>query len=468
MSGYRQQNNFNDPLYYQDWYTQAAGMEFLATWGDLPLFKGDIKHLEFCRVQTIWLNGDLDDMQGRRRSVESLARSVLSPTDVPDTELSKWWSLFGTESISPKIADAICTLYNQSPYREFSVDAGMQSAFTELYDQFEVNHAIKDAYRSALFTNVVLLIPDWETKKIRVLTPDYFRLVGDQTVEEVWIAEGSGGWREKEFCVWSAEEIKTVYHDGKLKRSEPNPYDRIPAVLLKLNRSKDLYGAGVTEAAEIATWSNFIKFLSTRVGTFQSFSVGLGVNLELKAGTRIGPGFILNNEMKMGDGVPAPSLEYVTPDGKFIDLEKYRQSVIRSFQRNEGLPAYSVDEGTGVAPTGIALQVTERTLNDKRESHSHALIKAEKDLVSLIALLALHEGKRTLTADNFSVQYADVQAFNDPAVELTYDISLKGEGLLSPSAYVLKYTNQRMTDEQAVEFLNKNKAYFSNSTTTTV
>ena len=443
-------------------------MEFQATWGNLPLFKGDIRHLEFCRVQTCWLESTLDDMQARRRSVEALARSVLSPTDVPDHELKKWWPLFGTESLSPKLADSICTLYNKAPYRVFSTEQGMQAAFTELYDLFEVNHAIKDAYRAALFTNVVLLIPDWDSKRIRVLTPDYFRLVGDEIVEQVWIAEGSGGFAEKTFKVWSADEIKTVDHDGKLISREPNPYLRIPAVLLKLNRSNDLYGSGISEAAEIAAWSNFVKFISTRIGTFQSFSILHGVNLDLKQGTRVGPGYIVNSEMKMGDGVPAPSLSYISPNGKFNELEAYRQTVIRSFQRNEGLPAHLVDEGAGQPPTGAALQVMERSLNDKRDSHSHALIKAEKDLVSLISAIAFQQEKRTLSADAFSVQYADVQTFNDPSVELAYDETLKMEGLLSPSAYVLKYTNQRMTDAEAVAFIEKNKSYFKSSQTTTV
>jgi hypothetical protein len=399
-------------------------------------------------------------MQARRRSVEALARSVLSPTDVPDNELKKWWSLFGVESISPKLADAICTLYNTPPYREFSLDGGTNDAFTELYDSFGVDHAIKDAYRSSLFTNVVALLPDWDTKTIKVLTPDYFRLVGS---DELWIATGNGGWNETEFHVWSADTVKTVAHDGKLIKQEANPYGRIPAVILKLNRSNDIYGSGITEAAELSAWSNFIRFISTRIGVFQSFSVGFAKNLEIKTGTRIGPGFILAGENRGGEVGQNPSFEYVSPQGQFLALEEYRQSVIRSFERNQGLPGFLVDEGAGQPPTGAALQVMERGLNEKRKEHSHALIKAEKDLVSLIALQAKLFGKRDITADAFNVQYADSETFGDPKVELDYDMYLTLSGLMAPSALVQKYMGLKLADEEADALIDKNKKFFAAS-----
>lgn len=457
------ENYFSEIDSSADWYSRAAGMEFQATWGSLPLFKADIRHLEFMRVQTCWLDSTLDDMQARRRSVESLARSVLSPTDVTDDELRKWWSLFGVESLSPKLADSICTLYNTPPYREFSTNEGVNTAFAEIYDWFGVNHVMKDAYRSSLFTNVVALLPDWESQQIKALTPDYFRLVGN---DELWIARGNGGWDETEFDVWSNEYYKLVAHDGKLIKQEANPYGRIPAVILKLNRSNDTYGSGISEAAEIATWSNFIRFISTRIGVFQSFSVGFAKDLEVKSGTRIGPGFLLQGKNPSGETGSSPSFEYVSPDGKFLELEEYRQKVIRSFERNQGLPAFLVDEGAGQPPTGAALQVMERTLNDKRREHSYALLQAEKDLVSLISLQAKLHG-RDIVAESFSVQYAAAETFNDPVAELSYDESLKAMGLMSPSALVLKYLNQRMTDESAAALLETNKKLYAPTVLTT-
>lgn len=455
----RYEKNFDNYDSYADWYHPAAGMEFLATWGDLPLFKAEVRHLEFMRIQTCWLEATLDDMQARRRAVESLARSVLSPTDFPDEELKKWWSLFGTESISPKLADAVCTLYNDSPYREFSLDEGQQKAYTELYEQFEVNHTMKDAYRASLFTNVVAIIPDWDSKKIKVLTPDYFRLVGS---DELWVAVGSGGFRDKEFQVWSNDALKTVSHDGKLIKSEPNPLGVIPAVILKLNRSNDIYGSGITEAAELSVWSNFIRFISTRVAVFQSFSVGFAKDLEIERGTRIGPGFILSGKNPSGESGSQPSFEYKSPSGKFVELEAYRQSVVRSFERNQGLPGFLVDEGAGQPPTGAALQVMERALNNKRREHSHALIKAEKDLLALLTREASFYDGRTLIADNFSVQFAVTETFSDPIVELDWDINKSLQGLTTPSQLVLKYFNQRMNDTQAIEFINANKKLFTN------
>lgn len=391
----------------------------------------------------------------------SLARSVLAPSDFPDAELEKWWPLFGVESVSPKIADAICTLYNDAPYRTFVNDnEEAAKVFTELYEKFEVNHVFKDAYRAALFTNVVLLLPDWKEKIIRVLTPDYFRVVGN---EELWIALGSGGYTNTEFLVFSKEYIKTVDHSGKLKNSEPNPYGRIPGVLLKLNRSNDVYGSGISEAAEISAWSNFIRFISTRVGVFQSFSVGLSVNLDIETGTRIGPGYILAGDNKGGEPGQNPSFDYKTPSGKFKELEEYRQQVIRSFERNTGLPGFLVDEGAGQPPTGAALQVLERSLNDRRKNDTYALLKAEKDLAELFSVMIKVKENRDLVAKDFSTSYAESQTFSDPSSSLDYDVKLMNQGLTSPSSLVLKYLNLRMSDEEADALIEKNKKFFSST-----
>lgn len=458
------QNDFSDVQSFYDWYPHAAGMEFRTVWGDLPLFKADIAHLEFIRVQTCWLDSTLDDMQARRRSVEALAISVLSPTGQLTNEIKSWWRFFGTESISPKLADEICTLYNTAPYREFSKDSGHNEAFTELYNRFKVNHAIKDAYRASLFTNVVALIPDWETKKIKALTPDYFRLVGD---DELWIATGNGGWRETEFQVWSKDTLKIVDHKGKLISEEPNPYGRIPAVILKLNRSNDTYGSGISEAAELSVWSNFIKFCSTRIAIFQAHSVAVSKNMEIKPGTSIGPGQLLVGNNPSGETGSNPDFSYVSPDGKFKELEEYRQDVVRSFERNQGLPGFLVDEGAGQPPTGAALQVMERSLNNKRREHVEPLTEAEKDLAALISILAKHHENRDIIAEAFNVQYAGTETFNDPKAELEHDDSLIAKGLMSPSALVLKYLNQRMSDEDAMTLINTNKKFFTTTPVTT-
>jgi hypothetical protein len=338
---------------------------------------------------------------------------------------------------------------------------------------------MQEAYRAALFTNTVLLMPDWENETIKVLTPDMFRIVtdGKGNMAKLWLVHGSNGRYETEFEEWTAESHAWYDHKGEIsvKRSpavEPNKYGRIPAVLLRLNRTNSIYGAGITEAAELNAWNNFIRFLSTNIAVFQSFSVGLASNMgdSLTNGVRLGPGQLIVANNRAGDASTVPSLQYVTPDGKFVDLEEFSKSVVKRFESNQGLPGFIIDSAAGQPPSGMALLVAERPLNKKRKQHTYALTRAEKDLAQLMQTLGVTNRKfqaqwpDARVVSSFGIQYSKPETFEDPKSSLEYDKALKDEGLLTPSAYTKKYTGLTHTDEEAIDFINANRQLFSKPT----
>lgn len=441
-------------------------MEFYATWGNIPIFAADIPHLNFMRAQACWLDSELDDLHMRRRSVYAIARDILEAGDVPDGELERMWSILGVESCSPRIADAIATLYNSDPVRVFHAASSVNEGFGQLYGQLNVNLAMQQAYRAALFTNTVLLLPDWDSNTIQVLTPDYFRLVGKGSkVTELWLVHADGGFSPMEFHRWTAED-KTVFDDkGKFVRIEPNTLGRLPGSLLKLNPSNDLYGAGITEAAEINAVTNLLSLFTTRIALFQSYSVGVVMNMKFAKGTRIGPGSFIGGDNVVGESHTAPSFEYVTPDGKFQELEELRQRRIKSFERTQGLPAFLVDEGAGQPPTGAALQVLERALNDKRKQHIKALSACEKDLASLLALQGKSHGRDLGIDSSFRIEYAAPETFSDPNIELDFDLKKSQNGLMKPSALLEKYAGAEagISDDTAISEIMANKKFFAGS-----
>jgi hypothetical protein len=289
------ETNFETLAHAQDWYGYAAGNEFDVTWGSVKLWKSEVPQMKHVRSQMAWLDGELLDLHVRKRSVVGLAKSILSPTNELDREIDRLWPLIPVKSITPRLANAICTLYNKPPVRTFHTKKEINEGYEEIYASLNVNQAMQRAYRAALITNTVAIIPDWKTKKIKVLTSDYFRMKtdGNGNVTELWLIHGNNGYKETEFEVWTANERTFNDYEGKFKSVERNPYGRIPATILQLNESEDIYGAGISVAAEINAWANFIRLLSTRIGAFQSFSVALGVNLQLAEGTKVGPGHFI-------------------------------------------------------------------------------------------------------------------------------------------------------------------------------
>jgi hypothetical protein len=443
-----------------DWFIFAAGEEFDRTWGEVPQWRHEVAHLKFIRAQTCWLESDIDDLQARRRAGYAIARSALSPTDVPDQDMVRSWSLLGTESVSPGIADAICTLYNEPPVRTFG-DTGVDDGMSDVYQMASVNKAMNAAYRLALFTNLVAIVPEWDKKlSLKVIAADQFRYLppGQGHEEELWILEREVATGRLSFRVLTPT-VQKRWYDGKFFDETPHNYGRLPAVMLKLNPSTDVYGAGITEAAEINAWGSVMRFFSTRIAMFQAHSVGVLINAgqNIKPGTRIGPGYILQLDNPGGDASQKPEFTFVSPQGKFTELENYREQALQSFQKNQGLPAFIVDM-TGTPPTGIALQIMQRRLTEKRKLHKSAIADAELSLAQLIAVMGAERG-RSLLFDpaKFAIEF--VGESQPDADELEYDLRRSMAGLMSPSALVEKYMRIRLDDVQAAALLQKNSAF---------
>jgi hypothetical protein len=466
-----QQNNFNLNAIGRDWYS-GVGAELDSTWGQLPQFKGDILQMKFCFAQVCWLDSDLYALQSRRQCVYAFGEKIFdNPNNSP--RFHDWWNFFGIESNSGKLADAVCTLYNDAPYREFTEglifknedsQADMQEALTELYEEYNVNLAFKTAYRYAYFVNCVVLMPDFENKTIQVLTPDMFRFLGP----ELWyikLAYDDKGNQIIQYHVWDSEQHRVVDATGKQVSTEPNPYGRVPATILKLNQTTELYGSGVSEAAEINVWQNMINYFTTKIGVNQSHSILAAFNIptdQIK-NQYLGAGAVLVLEGTKIEGLD-PKLEYITPQNFTDKLEEQKQKRVRQFERDQGLPGFLVDEGAGQPPTGAALQVMERGLNEKRKEHRYALVKCEKDFADLMARgTNYHDNTRSLAVGKIAVQYADVETFNDPKAEADHDKDLAAQGFRSPSQLWQKYTGERLTDEEADKKMKDNKAFFTTS-----
>lgn len=442
--------------------------------------------MRYIRATTCWLEGTQDDLRDRRRAVLGIARGLIDSKTAADLELDNIWPMIPVDTISPRLANLICVAYKDAPERTFSKSADgtenddMNKGFDDLYDLLNLNEVMDQAYRAALFTNTVLIYWSDEEKKFLVLTPEYFRISDDG----IWIARRTGYTRAERmlynqrdavsegeivYDVWNDKTHEVRNHSGQLMISqcEENKWGMFPGVLMKLIPSNDLYGAGISEAAEINAATNLIGLFELRVALYYGFPIAVGTNMRNDSGgsgaknnLNMGPGKMLM--LQDPDGTAHPDFKFVSPDGKFSDLQEFKRKKISSFIRNQDLPGFLVDESMS-PPSGVALQVLESPLNRVRQKHLPALRRTEKTLVKFVEKLGKTMNRPKLAAENFEINYADAQEFTDPSQELEFDLSKAENGLTTPKAFAKKYLNvQRgMTDATAIELMKKNKASLS-------
>ena len=440
------------PIWLQgpmDWY-EAVGVELAVTWGTVSQFQWEVRDMRWQRAQTIWLEGTHDDIRDRKRAVLAIARGILSERGGMNltlaSEIDNLWPMIPVDTISTRLANLVCIAYKDSPERIFNkdpegnVDEDVGKGFDDLYDSLNVNEVMDEAYLAALFVNSVLILWDDEEEKFLVLTPEYFRIAADG----IWVARRTGFTQAERFLyntenrkdiaegeivfdVWTDKRHEVRSHDGRLypDQCEDNPYGMFPGVLLKLNRSNDVYGAGITEAAELNAATNLLRLFALRTALFQGFSIPVLKNFTDTTGGKnnitLSPGKILTLQNTGSDPSTDPDFFYRSPEGRFPELDAFIQSKIKSFERNQDLPAYLVDESL-TPPSGVALQVMEQPLKRKRESHRMSLRRTEKTLAKFIEKLAVTKFKRpALKVENFEINYADAAEFTEPASELEFD-----------------------------------------------
>lgn len=442
--------------------------------------------MRYIRAQTCWLEGTQDDLRDRRRAVLGIARGVISGNmDAGNLEIDRLWPMIPPDSISPHLANLICIAYKDKPERTFTKDEGegrdINKGFDDVYESLDVDEVMDAAYRAALFVNIVLILWDDDSKKFLVLTPEYFRI----TDEAIWVARRTKGPTDAEMKMFKlspdlcppGEIVYDVWsHDGKMHyvhnhsgaqiEEEENIYGMLPGVVMKLNKSNDLYGAGISGAAEINAATNLLRLFAMRTALYNGFPVAVGTNMRddsggaaAKDGVTIAPGKLLN--LQDLDGTAHPDFKYVSPGIYFDKIEEFRQSLIKSFERTEDLPAYLIDESLS-PPSGVSLQVMEQPLRRRREKHLPALRRTERTLAKFIQVLK-KKTNPTLKCDAFEINYAEVQEFTDKSEELEYDLSKASNGLTTASELARKYLNvQRgITDEEAIALFLKNKQSLS-------
>lgn len=449
-------------------YLRAFNSLFTTVWGSTPL-RNDISNLSYFRAMTCFLGTEQEDLEDRRKLVYQYLSNDFSILENTDT-INQLYRILPIEESITRILRNLCSLYTKAPKRKFeNADEKIQP----LYDGAYVNATFKEVHKMAKLCNSALVMPvvrDGEIE-IDILPPDLFRFVTDRKdfkkILELWIPISTineNGQEEYTFKVWSDTEYRVVDSEGRtIGDVVPNRYGVIPAVFLQFNDSRtDIYGGGMWELVNAILDDNKLCFLANNDVVYTAFSVWVATNFDSKTDVRISPNKLLRvQNAAQGEGqlIP-PSLESVSGNGSFMQIEELRDLRYRRALRKMGLPESLVSANPSLAPSGVAMQIDRQELLEIRSEDIGIFKQFEKDFYEVFAKIVNADLRIGIPETNvMSIDYVEQQEYIDPKIK---EESLQKQfeyGIIGAKDFIAGFTqNETITDDQsAIDYIKQNR-----------
>jgi len=446
-------------------FVRAFSDEFFGIWGSTPFGNNEDELRSFCYFAacTCWLDSAPDDISSRRELMYRYLESDFSTANEDDT-INELYQVLPVEESITRILRNLCNLYNKPARRKFGAK---EKEFAALYDECQIDAAMRTAHVTARLTNNALIMPQVRNYRLEidVLPPDLYRVVTDERdfrqVKELWIPISRK--RGTVFHVWSKETYRKVEADGKEISIEPNRYGRIPGVFLQFKRSMtDYYGGAFIDLVFAALDSNKLKFMADNNVVYNGFAVWLAVNFgRNNTGLNLSPNRVIRvDDVTVGEGQNVePDLRSISPSANYLEIEELRDVRYQRVLRNCGLPLSLYSPNPGVA-SGTALFLERMELMEIRSIDLEMLRSAERQLLELVTLVSNTDNATNLPETTIGVDYNDFEIIMEPEKGFALKKEQFEAGLIEAKDYVLSQTSNDLidTNEKAIEFIKENLA----------
>lgn len=446
-------------------YQSAFALSFSVVWGS-TIFANEVSNLAYFRALTCFYGSTQDDLSYRRKLMYAYLRNDFG-SDSQDDTINQLYNVIPVQSSLKRVLRNLCGLYSQAPNRKFGV---VNPAIAEAYKKSNINSSFKYAHKLGRLCNTVLVMPTVRDFKIEidVLPPDLFRVDTDpkdfKKITALWIPISTidkAGSPVYTFKVWTKETYQTLDLEGREITSEVNPYGVIPGCILQFeNDSTDFYGGGNYDLLDAIIDDNKSKFLANNDLVYTSFSVWIATNLGTEI-TKIAPNRVMKVN-KVSNDVSQdspPSLENVSGNGVFPNIELTRTDRNKEALRNQGIPESLVSANPGLAPSGAALKADRQELMEIRVEDTDVFSRFENEFYPVFAKVVNHGLSLGLPGQcSVSVDYIEPQEYIDPKDALADKQAQFDAGIIGAKDYLNYFvTNENITtDEQAIEFMSKN------------
>jgi len=284
-------------------------------------------------------------------------------------------------------------IYTNQPLRELLIGEKQDENLQALLNQIRYNAKVKDAFKKAVYFNLVVVQPVWDAQvnklRLDVITPDNFEVETKDDflqIERIKVCKARPDGTIY-YSVWSETEHYII--DGENKIAPPNndnginPFGKIPFVILRIEDGLDFYGE--------PNWNIFlhqknfdIRYTDLNESELRTvMGIWHGINTKFDKNQSFAAGQLLQSYSTEGEPV---SLESITQNIDYVSVRENIDWKNKLVMMSEGLSSQSSD--TEVSnESGVKRAMDEVELQEKRNDYKEILYNFEIELLEMIRLV---------------------------------------------------------------------------------
>lgn len=447
--------NYNWWSNHTEYYYDAYASDYTNIWRGIESVSGsreELTWLSYYRALTAFLRSDPESIIDRRRLLYYYLKAEFK-TDAASDTLNRYRKQLPVDSTVRRVVRNMCAAYDEEPTRRFAEFDGTHELMVSLYQAMRSASALPRIYQRARMTGLVPVRPLYLNGKwtLDYMTPDQFRITTDpddwRTVTSITYPQASRT-SGIEYLTWTADSKITTSYNG-VETSEDNPYGRIPWVMLRLGDEDGVYPAGMMELVESQLDNNKIKWLSSVNLTFAGSPVWLALNMGTSQLTLSPDKIISIDGVTAGEGqdIP-PQLDVISPEPAYQAIDDFRREREKVMQQNEGIPSSMVSDSGGQPPSGVARLIERQELLEIRYADQKALTEFERELATVVALVAQVDAGVTVGDVDLTINFAEETMYLDPQDEYALDKTKLLDGSTAPEAFYRKWGGLSGTDDE--------------------
>lgn len=346
-----------------------------------------------------------------------------------------------------------------------SIDKNNDEELNDFLYNINFWQTVKEVYKRSKYYNTVLAMPvydkDSESMRIDIYQGDNVGVITKKDylkIDQMKILKVDVD-QTLYYTYWSAEEHYRLEANGNKtaignNSNYLNPFKKIPVSIYRDKIGTDFWGE-----PNIALYTyqmlHTMKLSDNERGEFYyKFPIGFALNLPIKTGQKMSPGYLINTENKNPD--QTVDLRFVNTGTDWSQIRENEQQRKESFMVNQKLPASSVSAEVKVL-SGYAKNMDELELVESRLEDKGNVINFAYDLLENTLLMAKYYKliKKEYKRKSITVQLQEVKSYETESDKWMRREKEMALGMSDVVDFIME--DEDCTEAEAIEILAKKR-----------